>query len=152
MLSFLFVESCTVFSQIVQPYGQVFILEFAIEIKFPSPSGGFALRSPATKSWICHCRLWDNTVTVEQVHHGIARAVLECTGLPVGRHTADTTLDSFAATASQAYIERVFSVSGILTKGCRNIMTKLLKCEQDSSWIIKYWLETIMMNKSNTEL
>ena len=42
---------------------------------------------------------------------------------------ADTALDLLAAPASQAYIERVFSVCGLLTQGRRNRnrMTKSLE-------------------------
>lgn len=39
---------------------------------------------------------------------------------------ADTALDLLAAPASQAYIERVFSVCGLLTQGRRKRMTKSL--------------------------
>ena len=40
---------------------------------------------------------------------------------------ADTALDLLAALASHAYIERVFSVCGLLTQGRRNRMTKSLE-------------------------
>jgi len=40
---------------------------------------------------------------------------------------ADTALDLLAAPASQAYVERVFSVCGLLTQGCRNRLTKSLE-------------------------
>ena len=39
---------------------------------------------------------------------------------------ADTALDLLAAPASQAYVERVFSVCGMLTQGRRNRMTQSL--------------------------
>ena len=40
---------------------------------------------------------------------------------------ADTGLDFVAAPASQAYVERVFSVCGMLTQGRRNRMSKSLE-------------------------
>jgi len=42
---------------------------------------------------------------------------------------ADTALDLLAVPASQAYIERVFSVCGLLAQGRRNIMTKSLEMQ-----------------------
>ena len=53
------------------------------------------------------------------------------TGLNVLLHNydclADTALDLVAAPASQAYVERVFSVCGMLTSGRRNRMSQSLE-------------------------
>lgn len=43
---------------------------------------------------------------------------------------ADTALDLLAAPASQAYVERVFSVCGMLTQGRRNRMTQSLEMRE----------------------
>jgi len=47
--------------------------------------------------------------------------------------------DTTSAPASQAYVERVFSVCGMLTTGRRNRMTKALEMRARLKLIAKYW-------------
>jgi hypothetical protein len=75
-----------------------------------------------------------STSTTEQLRHGHTEDSEHPDALAYWdthratyHHLADTALDLVAASALQAFVERIFSVCGMLTQGRRNRMLKSLE-------------------------